>query len=282
VKSTRREAVVVTGASSGIGADAAALLAREGFVVFAGVRNDVDAARVAALHDRVRALRLDVTDRASIDAAAAAVAESAHPLHGVVGNAGVAVAGPLEFLPVDQLRRQFDINVFGALAVAQAFLPQLRASRGRLVFVGSISGRLSVPFIAPYSASKFALRALADALRVELRPAGIAVSLIEPGSVKTPIWQKGRDARESLLAALGPEALRHYRAQIEAVFAQTQREERAAMPVATVSRAILHALTSRKPRAHYLLGGAARAGSIVALLPAPLRDRALRASMRLP
>ncbi len=278
----RREAVVVTGASSGIGADVASLLAHQGFLAFAGVRNDADAARVATLHEHVRPLRLDVTDPASVDEAAQTVATSGHVLRALVGNAGVAVAGPLEFLPVDQLRRQFEINVFGALAVAQAFLPQLRVSRGRLIFVGSISGRLSVPFIAPYSASKFALRALADAMRVELAPAGIAVSLVEPGSVKTPIWQKGRDAREALLASLPPKALEYYARQIDAVFAQTAREERAAMPVRDVSRAVLRAITARKPKASYLLGGAARAGSIVALLPAALRDRALRSSMRLP
>ena len=278
----RREAVVVTGASSGIGADVASLLAHEGFLAFAGVRNDADAARVATLHEYVRPVRLDVTDRASIDEAAQTVAASGHVLRAVVGNAGIAVAGPLEFLPVDELRRQFEINVFGALAVAQAFLPQLRVSRGRLVFIGSISGRLAVPFIAPYSASKFALRALADAMRVELAPAGIAVSLVEPGSVKTPIWQKGRDSRDALLAALPPKALEYYAAQIEAVFAQTAREEHAAMPVRDVSRAVLHAVTARKPKATYLLGASARAGSIVALLPPALRDHALRASMRLP
>ncbi|GAC1659999.1 MAG: SDR family oxidoreductase [Candidatus Elarobacter sp.] len=274
--------MLVTGASTGIGADTAALLAREGFIAFAGVRNDADAARVATLHDNVRPVRLDVTDRASIDAAARAVEASGHVLRGVVGNAGIAVAGPLEFLPVDELRRQFEINVFGALAVAQAFLPQLRASRGRIVFVGSISGRLSVPFIAPYSASKFALRALADALRVELRPAGIAVALVEPGSVKTPIWRKGRESRAALLALLPPQALEYYGAQIEAVFAQTEREERAGMPVERVSRAILHALTARKPRASYLLGVPARVGGVLAVLPPALRDRALRRSLRLP
>jgi NAD(P)-dependent dehydrogenase (short-subunit alcohol dehydrogenase family) len=282
VSEHRREAVVVTGASSGIGADVVSLLAHAGFLAFAGVRSDADAARVATLHEHVRPLRLDVTDAASVDAAAQTVAASGHVLRALVGNAGIAVAGPLEFLPVDELRRQFEINVFGAVAVAQAFLPQLRASRGRLVFVGSISGRLSVPFIAPYSASKFALRALADAMRVELAPAGIAVSLVEPGSVKTPIWQKGRDSREALLASLPPKALEYYARQIDAVFAQTAREERAAMPVRDVSRAVLRAITVRKPKASYLLGGSARAGSIVALLPSALRDRALRASMRLP
>jgi len=278
----KREAVVVTGASTGIGADAAAALAREGFTAYAGVRSDGDAARIAATHERVRPVRIDVTDAASIAAAAQTVAAGGEPLRAVVCNAGIAVAGPLEFLPVEQLRRQFEVNVLGAVAVAQAFLPQLRASPGRLVFVGSISGRLAVPFIAPYSASKFALRAIADALRTELRRAGIAVSLIEPSSVKTPIWQKGRDSRESLLAMLGPEAAQRYGAEVEAVFAQTQREEKIAMPVADVSRAIVHAVTARTPRARYLLGAGARAGSIVALLPPRLRDRIVRASMGLP
>ncbi len=279
---SERDAVVVTGASSGIGADASALLAREGYVVYAGVRADADAARAAAVHERIRPLKLDVTDAESIAAAVRVVEAGGHALRALVGNAGIAVAGPLEFLPVDQLRRQFEVNVFGAVAVAQAFLPQLRASRGRLVFVGSISGRLSVPFIAPYSASKFALRAIADALRTELRGAGIAVSLIEPGSVKTPIWQKGRDSRTALVEMLGPRAAEHYGAQIDAVFAQTEREERAGMPVADVSRAVLHAIASAKPKPAYLLGGSARAESIIAMLPPGLRDRAIRASMRLP
>jgi NAD(P)-dependent dehydrogenase (short-subunit alcohol dehydrogenase family) len=278
----RREAVVITGASSGIGADAALLLAREGFVVFAGVRNDADAARAATLHDRVRPIKLDVADQASIEAAVRTVAESGHALRGAVSNAGIAVAGPLEYLPVDEIRRQFEVNVFGALAFAQAFLPQLRRSRGRVVFVGSISGRLGVPFISPYSASKAALRSFADALRVEVAPVGIEVSLIEPSAVKTPIWQKGRDSREQLAALLPPLATEHYGEQIEALFAQTHREEKSGMPVEQVSRAILHALTARKPRATYVLGASARAGSIVAMLPSRLRDRALRASLRLP
>jgi NAD(P)-dependent dehydrogenase (short-subunit alcohol dehydrogenase family) len=282
VSEQRREAVVVTGASSGIGADAAALLAREGFAVFAGVRSEADAARAATLHDRVTPLMLDVADRGSIDAAVKTVAERGHPLRGVVANAGIAVAGPLEYLPVDEIRRQFEVNVFGALAFVQAFLPQVRASRGRVVFVGSISGRLGVPFIAPYSASKAALRSFADALRGELRGAGIGVSLIEPSAVKTPIWQKGRDARESLIGLLPPLATEHYGEHIDAVYAQTHREEKSGIPPEQVSRAILHALTARKPRATYLLGASARAGSIVAMLPPRLRDRALRASLRLP
>lgn len=273
------QAVVVTGASTGIGRDAALRLAGCGFTVYAGVRNDeaaaslTAAASVAANGDRVRPLRLDVTDDAQIAAAAAAVAAGGCALAAVVGNAGIAIGGPLEYLPAAEFRRQFDVNVFGALAVAQAFLPQLRAARGRLVFVGSISGRLAIPFIAPYSASKFALRAIADALRMELLPAGIAVTLIEPGSVQTPIWEKGRASRERLLRLLPPAALEHYGPQLDAMFAQTLAEERTGMPVARVTRAIVHAVTAVRPRANYLIGMRARAGSLAALLPARWRSR---------
>jgi NAD(P)-dependent dehydrogenase (short-subunit alcohol dehydrogenase family) len=174
------------------------------------------------------------------------------------------------------------VNLFGAVTVTQAFLPLLRPARGRLVFVGSISGRLATPFVAPYSASKFALRAVTDALRVELSPFGLSVSLIEPGSVKTPIWQKGRDAKKRLVSLMVPAAMNVYGRVLDAVFAATANEERTGMPVERVTAAIVHALTARKPKPNYLLGAPARAGSILALLPAGLRDRAIKKSMRLP
>jgi len=270
------KAVVVTGASSGIGADAAAQLAAAGFVVFAGVRDDAAAAALAALGDRVRPLHLDVTDPEQIASAAAAVGAAGFPLAALVNNAGIAVGGPLEALPLDQVRRVFEVNVFGALAVTQAFLPQLRAARGRLVFVGSIAGRLAIPFIAPYSASKFALRAFTDALRVELAPDGIEVTLIEPGSVRTPIWAKGRASRERLLAQLPPAAVEHYRARLESMFTNTAREERNALPVEVVGRSIVRAVTARRPRTNDLIGFPARAGSIVALLPGRVRQKMFR------
>ena len=279
---TQRRAVVVSGASSGIGADAARALAARGLLVFAGVRSDADAAAAEAMHPNVRALRLDVTDAASVAAAADAFASGGFALAGLVNSAGIAVAGPLELLPVDELRRVFEVNLFGAIALTQAFLPALRAARGRLVFVGSVSGRLATPFIAPYSASKFAVRAVADALRVELRQAGIRVALVEPGSVKTPIWKKGREDRGRLSALLGPAAARLYGREIDALYVATANEERTAMPVERVSAAIVHALTARTPKASYLLGVPARAGSVLALVPARLRDRAIRRSMRLP
>lgn len=269
----QQPAVVITGASTGIGASTAELLAREGFLAFAGVRDDGAAERLASRHARIRPIRIDVTDRSSIAAAARSVLASGSPLRAVVNNAGIAVAGPLEFLPLDDIRRQFEVNVFGAIAVSQAFLPQLREQRGRIVFVGSVSGRFSAPYLAPYSASKFALRSIADAMRMELAPAHVSVSLIEPGSVKTPIWRKGRDDRENLIRRLGPLAMQHYARELEALMDQTVEQERAGIPVEFVARAILHAVTAPRPRAYYPVGPGSRLAGILTLLPAATQDR---------
>jgi len=270
-----RRAVLVTGASTGIGAATVELLAQRGWTAFAGVRSDAAGAAIAARHANITPVTLDVTVEATIAAAATIVRESGVPLHGVVNNAGIAIGGPLEFLPIDELRRQFETNVFGAIAVSQAFLPMLRQHRGRIVFVGSIAGRIPVPFIAPYSASKFALRSLARALRKELAPSGMFVSLIEPGAVRTPIWQKGRDSKQELLARFSPEGLRLYASVPDRLERQTLREERIGMPPAAVAAVIERALTDRIPRVCYLVGMQARIGSVIEKLPAGLRDRLL-------
>jgi NAD(P)-dependent dehydrogenase (short-subunit alcohol dehydrogenase family) len=278
----KRGAVLLSGASTGIGAATASLLAREEFIVFAGFRNPGDQARVAALGSNVRPIVLDVTIQSSIDDACRAIRASGVPLTGVVSNAGIAIGGPLEHLPLRELRRQFEVNVFGSLALVQAALPLLGEGSGRIVLVGSISGRLATPYIGAYSASKFALRAMADALRVELAPSRIAVSLIEPGSVKTPIWRKGRDAAGEMAARLEGTTRHHYRAALERMLAITESQDRDGMPAEVVAEAILHALTATKPRANYLLGARARMGGIFALFPAAVRDRAVRKSMQIP
>jgi len=276
------DGVVVSGASTGIGAATVELLAQKGFTAFAGVRADADARRLASIHPNIRPVMLDVTSAESIASAAQQVRASGVPLLGVVSNAGIAVGGPLETLPLDDLRRILEVNVIGALAVVQAFLPSLPQRRGRVVFVGSIAGRLATPYVGPYSASKFALRALSDSMRIELAPAGIAVSLIEPGSVKTPIWQKGRDGQARLYENLGSNPRPHYRRALESVVEATNNEERGGMPVEVVSNAIYRALTDDTPRAQHLLGTPARMGSVIAGLPAALRTRIVRAAMRLP
>jgi NAD(P)-dependent dehydrogenase (short-subunit alcohol dehydrogenase family) len=276
-------AIVVTGASSGIGAAAVAALGRKGFIVYAGVRNDNAAQQWQSRDSRVRPLMLDVTDAAAIERAANTVRGDGVALVGVVNNAGIALGGPLETLPLDELRRQFEVNCFGALAVTQAFLPLLRAvGPSRVVFIGSVSGRFAVPYIGPYSASKFALRAIADTLRNELRPCGIDVCLIEPGSVATPIWGKGRAMQNAMLARLSDAHPPHYRTAIEALARVTESEDRNGMPVERVADAVVSAFTQRKPKARRIIGLPAKIGAALALLPPSLHDRFLRASMRIP
>lgn len=270
--------VLVTGASSGIGIAAAQALAADGWHVYAGVRSDAGA-QALAREAGITPLRLDVTKPEEISVAIAMIGEREGALDALINNAGVATGGPLEYIPLDEYRRIFDVNLFGVLAVTQAALPLLRRSASpRIVLVGSISGRLAIPYLGPYSASKFALRATAEALRVELAPA-VSVSLIEPASVKTPIWRKGREQGAAMRAWLPPEAPPHYRRAVESVLRTAADEERRGMPVERVTRAIRHALSSN-PRPAYLVGGSARAGSILALLPAWVRDRWLRRAFR--
>lgn len=279
-------AVVVTGASSGIGKACALRLARAGYHVFAGVRRQADQiALQAAGRDRITPLLLDVTDQAGIDAAAARVVSIAGDtgLAGLVNNAGIAVGSPLEFVPIEDLRRQLEVNVIGQIAVTQALLPLLRAARGRIVFMGSISGLMTPPFLGPYSASKFALEALTDALRIELRPWGIEVCIVEPGGIATPIWDKSLAAAADLERRLPPHAQQLYGEAIAAVRTATLRRVGAGIPPDRVARVVLHAIAASRPRTRYVVGGRARLRILLAgHLPDRLRDRLIVRAMQLP
>ncbi len=274
---TPPRAVVVTGASTGIGEACALRLDGMGFRVFAGVRRDEDGATLRQKSsDRLVPVRLDVTSADDIAAAARTVAAAVGDagLAGLVNNAGIAVAGPMEFLPVDELRRQLDVNVVGQIAVTQAFLPLLRTARGRIVNIGSISGRLATPFVGAYSASKFALEALTDALRVELRPWGIEVAIVEPGGIATPIWERSIAVADRLIASMPEQAQAYYGPVIPAVRGTAMSTGKRGTSPAAVADVVVHALTARRPRTRYLVGQ--RAGTItriVARLPDRWRDR---------
>src|SRR5215471_8175082 len=195
LRTTRRMAptVFITGASSGIGHASAMLMAEKGFLVFAGVRKPEDAERVERQgRGRVFAIHIEVTDETSIRAAVEQVSGrvKGHGLDGLVNNAGIGIAGPIEYLPMDVLRHQFDVNVFGQVAVTQAFLPLIRQARGRIVNMGSVGAHIAMPFGGALCASKSAFRSLNDALRLELHPFGIFVSMIEPGAIRTPAVDK--------------------------------------------------------------------------------------------
>ncbi|MDQ6857164.1 MAG: SDR family oxidoreductase [Candidatus Dormibacteraeota bacterium] len=254
-------AVVVTGASTGIGKATALHLDSLGLRVFAGVRRDEDGQRLRGdSSDRLTPITLDVTNADQVAAAARQVGEAVQDsrLAGIVNNAGIAVAGPVEFVPLDQWRTQLEINVLGVVSMVQAFAPLLRESRGRIVTVGSLGGRLAQPIAAPYCASKHALEAISDALRLELRPWGISVSLIQPGAVKTPIWDKGLRAGEELFRSAPPEVRSLYGAAVDIATKMAIHENETGVEPVQVARAIEHALLSSRPRTRYPVGRQAR------------------------
>jgi len=279
-------AVVITGASTGIGAACARFLADKGSQVFAGVR-DRRAGEILAdgRTSRLIPIHLDVTDetsiRNSVDQVTRQLGDAG--LAGLINNAGVAVGSPLEVISIDQLRRQFEVNVFGLIAVTQAFLPLLRKGHGRIVNMGSIAGRATIPVMGPYSASKFALEALTNALRLELQQWSIQVSIIEPGAVATPIWEKSIKAPKDLEARDNSPITVGYAELIMRIKETVEKAAERAIPPDAVVQAVVHALTSPRPRTRYLVGTDAKIRAwMVKRLPDRLNDRLLTWILKLP
>ena len=269
--------VLVTGASTGIGEATALHLKELGFDSVGAVRKEEDAERLRS--HGVRTVKLDVADAGSIAAAREELGDG--PLAGLVNNAGIAVAGPLEFMPLDQLRLQLEVNVVGQVAVIQQFLPALRAGGGRIVNLSSIGGRVALPLLSPYNASKFALEGISDSLRRELYGQGVDVILIEPGGVKTPIWDKSNEAANELQQQMPPEAERLYGKMIDAVRRATIEiaQEKGIEP-REVAEVIGRALTAKRPRTRYLVGSDAKMrGPLAKVMPDRLMDRAIARRM---
>jgi NAD(P)-dependent dehydrogenase (short-subunit alcohol dehydrogenase family) len=262
--------VIVTGASSGIGEAAVARLGQLGFDVLAGVRKQEDAERLRS--QGATPLMIDVADSDSIAAARAELGD--RPLAGLVYNAGIAVSGPLEHLPIDNLRHQLEVNLIGQLALTQALLPQLRSARGRIVNVSSIGGRVATAFFGPYNASKFALEAASDALRQELRRWRVDVCLIEPGAIATPIWEKGLETNEAMIATIPAEKRELYSEQLDAMRKTLREAAKRGISPQRVAATIARALRARRPRPRYLVGFDARVQLLASrLLPQRSFDR---------
>ncbi|MFI4984650.1 MAG: SDR family oxidoreductase [Solirubrobacterales bacterium] len=306
---------LITGASTGIGSATALRLTRAGWTVLAGVRDAAAGERLIADAGAQRAtgdtdtdtdtgaggassagrspegsllpLTLDVTNAEQIAGAAARVEELARSggdslrggLDALVNNAGVVgVGGPLELIALDDVRGQLEVNVLGQIAVTQALLPALRRARGRIAFVSSIGGRVAIPFTAPYAASKHAVEAIGDALRVELRSSGVRVALIEPGSVATPIWDKGRAEAERV--SVPEELQREYGHVPDAMDKVIEDTQRRGIPPEQVARTIERALTARRMRARYLVGRDAKGMVLMRRgLPDLVFDRVLRRAL---
>ncbi len=278
-------AVVITGASTGIGAACAVRLAQFGFRVFAGVRKAADGeALKQQATESLTPVALDVTDAGSIAAAAAVIAGEVGGagIAGLVNNAGIVVAGPLEFLPLDELRKQIEVNTIGHVAVTQAFLALIRHGRGRIVNIGSSSGFLSTPFLGAYCASKFAMEAITDALRMELMPWGISVSIVDPGNIATPIWQKSLAAADELTRHLPAAAHELYGRGMSVARTVAQKEAIHSSPPELVARAVEHALTAKRPRTRYYAGRDASLQAVLArFLPDRMMDRLIMKHMGL-
>jgi NAD(P)-dependent dehydrogenase (short-subunit alcohol dehydrogenase family) len=291
---------LITGASTGIGRATALRLAAGGWTVFAGVREaaagerllaDADAAGGASAGSgtggRLIPLQLEVTDAAQIATARARVEEEAavasssggggsrSGLDALVNNAGIGIGGPLELISADDLREQFEVNVFAQVAVTQALLPALRRARGRIVFVSSIGGRVAMPFTAPYAASKHAIEAFGDTLRVELRSSGVTVALVEPGSVATPIWDKSRAEAERVVI---PAELQEAYGRVPAAMGKALEDTaRRGVPPEQVAATIERALSAPRMKARYVIGRDARAMLIARrVLPDLVFDRVAR------
>jgi NAD(P)-dependent dehydrogenase (short-subunit alcohol dehydrogenase family) len=285
---------LITGASTGIGRATALLLHAAGWTVLAGVRDpaageslvahaEAHASARAGANGRMLPLRLDVTDpaqlaaaRERVDAAAADASASARGgLDALVNNAGIVIGGPLELVSAEDMRTQFEVNVFAPIAVTQALLPALRRAGGRIVFVSSIGGRVSMAFTAPYAASKHALEAFGDALRVELHNSGVQVALVEPGSVATPMWDKGRaEAERVRIPDDLQQAYGHVPAAIDKVIEDTARR---GVPAEQVAATIERALTSPRMHARYVVGRDAQVMLLAKrLLPDLVFDKVVR------
>jgi len=233
-------AVLVTGASSGIGRATAQALAHRGWEVYAGTRSTAPEATTPIELDLTR----DVSHLKDLD------------LHALVNNAGIAVIGPLEYLPLHELRRQLEVNTIGQLAVIQACLPSLRRNRGRIVNVSSVSGRVALPLFGPYAASKFAFEALTDSLRREQRE--VTVSVIEPGTIATPIWERTLREADALWQTMPPEAHERHGELVATLRAIAQEAPSSGLAPEHVVEAILHALSAQRPKARYVVGRDAR------------------------
>lgn len=280
---TNPSTVFITGASTGIGEACALRLDRLGYAVFAGVRKAEDADRLKAkASPRFRTVTIDVTSAAAIAAAAAELDAAVGPrgLDALVNNAGVAGGGPIEFVSVDAVRRLFEINVFGLLAVTQACLPLLRRARGRVINMGSIAGKSVSPYVGPYCMSKHAVEALTDALRLELKEAGIDAVVIEPGAVATPIWEKGKATLADAQRTLPPLALERYGDKLRFFGKVLEFNNRRGVSPEQVADAVVDALETTPPRTRYLVGRDARLRALIArLVPDRLADRLLLRAM---
>ena len=265
---------LITGASRGIGRATAFRLAAAGWDVIGGVRDEeAGESLIQGSGGTITPVVLDITDDGQV-----AALEQVLPatLDAVVNNAGVVVGGPVEGVPIPEFRRQLEVNLIGQVAVTQAVLPRIRAARGRIVFVSSLSGWISSPMVGAYSASKFGLEGMADALRIELRPWHIPVVLVEPAQTSTDMWHNAMDQVDATVAMMTPDHRRLYAKHIEGQRKGIPKSQKMATPAEGAAAVIEHALTVKRPRARYVVGtGPRMMGAVARIVPTRMMDLVL-------
>jgi NAD(P)-dependent dehydrogenase (short-subunit alcohol dehydrogenase family) len=273
--------MVVTGASTGMGAATARELAARGYHVLAGVRRESDGDAIRA--DGVEPVILDITRPEHVQDLAGRIAADPdrRPLRALVNNAGISVNAPVEALPLDEWRRLFDVNLFGHIAVTQALLPFLHRSRGRIVNISSVGGKVAMATYGPYAGTKFALEAVSDSLRRELAPHGVQVVVVEPGAVRTEMGDRGAATATGLAEKMSPEHQRRYGGLVQGVVAHSLRFTRAGLPADQAGAIVAKAATARRPRTRYTIGrDAAFLTRLTRILPDRLLDRVTAMTLR--
>ncbi|HLZ63020.1 MAG TPA: SDR family NAD(P)-dependent oxidoreductase [Ktedonosporobacter sp.] len=273
METKRRGAVLITGAAGGIGVATVRRLVELGFEVFAGVRRDADGEKLwREIGGQVIPVLLDITDTTSIAAAVETVGKAVGSagLVGLVNNAGLIVEGPVELVPMAEVHKQFEVNVIGHIAVTQAFLPLLRKARGRIINIGAPTGQVAIPYLGILSASKAALESVTDALRVELRPWGMAVSIVDPMAMQTKIFEKSSVAAQQARQQFSSQQQQLYASALAAI-SKAQSNQHMDDPAIVVA-AIVHALTASRPKTRYTVGRGAGMIGVLRLLPDRLRD----------
>lgn len=268
------KSILITGASTGIGRACVEQFAKEGHLVFACARKQPDLVALGEISQNIHPLKLDVTSSEDFLNAKSVLQDvTGGRLDGLVNNAGIAVAGPLEAVSISRWKDQFQTNLFSVVEATQTFLPALREAKGRIINMGSISGFIATPFMSPYSSSKHALRGLSESLRRETRSLGVSVSLIEPGPTKTPIWKKSIEKVEEILNELSPDMQKVYNFELQKVEKAFGNVERDAVVVDEVVKVVSDALFSAQPRAQYMVGKNKRMWTLLRHLPPTWADR---------
>jgi NAD(P)-dependent dehydrogenase (short-subunit alcohol dehydrogenase family) len=270
--STNNKTIVITGSSTGIGKACALHLDKLGYKTYAGVRKQTDGDRLREeASDRLVPIILDVTDADSITAAVSTIErEAGGNVFGLINNAGIGRSGVLEVTPIDEIRKVMDVNIIGLMAMTKALIPMLRKNKGRIINIGSTASFLASPGASAYAASKFAVRAVTDSLRLELQPFGMSVILVAPGAVESEIWEKGTAYKNEMRRSIKPENAQRYATLIK--FGENLIKEIKKIPAKEVAISVAQALASKKPKPYYIVGKDAKAGVKAARLPKSLLD----------